>query len=252
MNNQSKTYRLLKGSPLTYLLRVGGDGRLLTFDKVEDRERAIRHCPNEREVFIEKQSDYAVIEPIVFEKGILIVPNTKKQTIAFLKAHPNNGNIFEIIDTAKEAEQDMVYEDKVLELKNTVVTKLKEEDGRYEVEALVSVILNSVVLVADMSDSELKQASFKEINSNPYKYYEGEEVSLFTDEINRKYLALKALSQNVLKVSLDKKSISWTDSNAIAVNVPTGLDPRDYLASFLDTDEGMLLEEEIKKRLPSK
>ena len=58
-----KSYRLLGDrSGEAFLLKTGKNKRLLIFDTDEKINRAIRHCPNEKSIFLDEQSNHALVE----------------------------------------------------------------------------------------------------------------------------------------------------------------------------------------------
>ena len=48
-----KEYRLKKYQPLTFELKTGRDNDLIIFDESEETNRAIRHCKNEKSIFVD-------------------------------------------------------------------------------------------------------------------------------------------------------------------------------------------------------
>lgn len=251
---KDKTYRLTNNrSGASFLLQAGTNKNLVIFDESKGYMRAIRHCPNEKSIYLEDQSPYAIVEPVIFEQGFLEVKLQKQQTQDFLSVHPGNvangGGLFEEIDNEAEASRDVEYDEIVSKIKNVVREKGEEEDGIYELEMVASVISGSLHTVAGMSKGELKRLIYNEIDSDPdYFINEAGDVTVFDDQdMHRKYATLSALKDGVIKKSLNGRSMLWGNGDKI-IGAPQGVDITEHFSQFLSSDEGMLVFDEIKKR----
>jgi hypothetical protein len=71
-------------SPLSYTLPSRNTKRfsLLHFDGTTTR--ALRYARNQKSVFEDEQDDKAILEPIIFEDGTLMVPATNPILASFL------------------------------------------------------------------------------------------------------------------------------------------------------------------------
>ena len=148
---KDKTYRL-KGntSPIVFILNSRNSRRkpLLYFDG--ERNRALRYSSNQRTPFEDEQDDNAIIQPVVFEDGMLFVPNTNPVLQEFLSYHPGNGTIFEEVDNEKNATEDVELLDAQLEAQvaaRDLPIEMLETVGR------IALSLN----VDKMSTAELKR-----------------------------------------------------------------------------------------------
>lgn len=256
MNNlQEKEYRLLGDiAPKSFIIKTGQKGDLLVFDKQNGYQRPIRHCKNEKSIFVDEQSEYALVSPIIFESGYLKVRPEEVSTKKFLDAHPSNkangGNLFEEVNDEMNALEDLEYEDLVVDLKALVREKQKEEDGLFEMQTLAASIKNSYVSVANLSMPELRQEIYKAINANPYAFVQEDgSLSLFDEKSKRKYLALRALADNIIKVSLDGRTLEWSDTKNAITSIPAGVKPTEHLAEFLETDDGIILLDKIMQSI---
>lgn len=250
-----KSYRLTDSrSGEAFMLKTGRSKNLLHFDEEMKYNRAIRHCPNEKSIYIDEQSDHALVQPIIFKQGFLDVKREDQATQKFLTAHPDNvlngGGWFEEINDEIEAEEDIEREELIAEIRQVIKKKGDEEEGIYALEMIASILINSVVTASKMSKSELKREIYRYADSDPDYFTDDEgNVNIFDDEdIQRKYLVLRALKDNVIKKSPNKKSILWTSGNKVIATAPQGLDLIDYFSDYLSTDEGILVIEEIKRR----
>ena len=250
-----KSYRLTDSrSGEAFMLKTGRNKRLLHFDESVGYNRAIRHCPNEKSIYIDEQSEHALVEPIIFIKGFLDVKREDQATQKFLDAHPDNilnkGGWFEEINDEIEAGEDIEREELIAEIRQVVKKKGDEEDGIYALEMIASILVNSVVSASKMSKSELKREIYRYADNDPYYFTDDEgNVNIFDDEyIQRKYLTLRAIKDNIIKKSANKKSMMWVSGNKVIATAPQGLDLVDYFSDYLSTDEGILVIEEIKRR----
>lgn len=256
-NKQLKTkeYRLTDDrSGLAFILKTGKNRKLLVWDEEKGISRPIRHCPSERSIYVDEQSEYAFVEPIVIMHGYLEVDRVSQITQMFLDMHPDNvsngGVWFEEVNDEKDAEAEIdVYEMK-MDIRNAIVEKAKEDGGEYALEAVVAVLENSVSTAAEMGVRSLKRRIYQEIESNPYYFVDDNgDVNVFEDDyITRKYFVLTALKDSVIKKSPNDKSMVWVRDNKVIATAPRGVELTDYFTDFLSTEEGMLVAEEIKRR----
>ena len=244
---EAKTYRL-KGdfSPISFLLKTGRGNTLLYFDEEKGYNRAIRHCPNERSIFVDEQSEFAVVKAVEFERGYLEVGATDTMTKEFLEKNPHNGQIFEEVNFEEEAKEDIELQDIIADLRVAVREKAKEENGIYELEALVAVLRGSVAQASDMSPSELKREIYRVINDDPRRFIDEKGTpQLFNEYVKRRHIGLTAMATGVLEVSANQRAIVWGKSKETLINVPKGILPIDSLSDYFETDDGILALEEI-------
>lgn len=254
-NLQEVEYRLVGDiAPKSYILKTGGKGDLLVFDKDKGYQRPIRHCPNEKSIFIDEQSQYAVLEPIVIKSGYIVIPAEAVSTKAFLEMHPDNiankGKIFEIVDDEMEAEEELELEDLIVDLKALVRQKQQEDDGLFEMQTLAASIKNSYVKIANLGMAELRKEIYNAINSNPRAFVNDKgEISLFDEKTKRKYLALRSIGDNIIKVSVDGRFLQWSDTKQTITAIPAGIRPVEHLTEYLETDDGIILLEKIMQSI---
>ena len=97
-NYTSKSYRLKNNrTPLAYMLSSHHSKRtnLLHFDEATGENRALRYARNQKSPFEDEQDGNVIMEPIIFEDGLLHVPKQNQVLQYFLSLHPGNGSIFE-------------------------------------------------------------------------------------------------------------------------------------------------------------
>ena len=163
---KTKEYRLTDDrSGLMFVLKTGKDKkrRLLVWDEQKELSRPIRHCPSEKSIFMDEQTEYAFVQPILFNHGYLEVDRTKQITQRFLDNHPDNvangGTWFEEVNDEKEAEDDLIIDELKIDIYNAVRKKANEDGGEYELEAVVAVLENSVQVASEMQIKSLKRES---------------------------------------------------------------------------------------------
>jgi len=106
----TKTYRLKHGKqPLSYMLASRHSRRspLLWFDEQTGTNKPLRYARNQKSPFEDEQDGNAILEPVVFEDGLLVVQKENQVLQKFLHYHPQNGQIFEEVNKEKDAAQDL-------------------------------------------------------------------------------------------------------------------------------------------------
>lgn len=114
----SKQYRLKREvAPLCFMLNSHHNKRspLLYFDEETGINKPLRYARNQKSPFEDEQDGNAILEPVVFEDGFLLVDRTNQVLQEFLSYHPGNGMIFEEIDNKKDAAEELEVEELVLD-----------------------------------------------------------------------------------------------------------------------------------------
>ena len=114
----TKQYRLKRDvAPLCFMLNSHHNKRspLLYFDEETGINKPLRYARNQKTPFEEEQDGNAIMEPIVFEDGFLTVDRTNQVLQQFLSLHPGNGMIYEQIDDAKDAAEELEIEELILD-----------------------------------------------------------------------------------------------------------------------------------------
>lgn len=245
-----KSYRLLQYQPLTFELKTGRDNNLVVFDEVTNDTRAIKHCPNEKSIFVDDQSKLGVVQSIVFINGVLHVRGTDVRTQEFLDIHPGNGSKFEVINQAADAQELLEWEDTILDMKNVIREKAREDNGIEEIRVLVTALTSDISGASSMSAPELRFAAFELVESNPDRFLNDEgEISIFDDSnITRKAISVNAFASGVVTLSPDARQVLWSDNKAPICSVPQGKDYIEFFADYLKTDDGIEVMKEVNKR----
>jgi hypothetical protein len=246
----AKNYRLLRYQPLTFTLKVGRNNSLLVFDESTGMNRAIRHCPGERSIFVDEQSENAVVVPIIFLKGLLETKETEVLTQMFLDAHPKNGGVFELIDTASDATDIADMEELKLDVKQAIRDKAKEDAGMEELRLITSVLISNAAEAAKMEPSQIKNALYDLVDQNVKRFVnDNGEVSIFDDvKIKRAAITQHAFNSGVIQVSADGSKVMWSDNKATICMIPVGQSHVDFFSKYLGTEEGLQVAVEISRR----
>ena len=229
----SKAYRLKNDSaPLNYMLASHNTSRspLLYFDEETGVNRPLRYARNQKSPFVEEQDGNAILEPIVFEDGLLYVTKENQVLQQFLYYHPMRDRVFEEVNNERDASEDV----EVLEMELNAQIIAKE----LSFEKLLSVsriLLGSSV--DRLSTPELKRDILLFAKYNPSDFIEvvndpdlefGDEVRQFFDE---KLLSLRNNNKDVyFNLKANKKKM---------LTVPFGEDPYHIVGSYLKSDDGL-------------
>jgi len=94
-----------KTFPISFMLasRNTRNKSLLHFDASKGLNRALRYAVNQKSPFEDEQDGNFILEPIIFEDGLLAVNKYNQVLQQFLELHPDNGVLFEEVDTQRDA-----------------------------------------------------------------------------------------------------------------------------------------------------
>lgn len=227
-----KTYRLLNGSPLSYTLASRNTARfpLMWYDEKNNVNRALRYSTNQKSPFEDEQDGNAIIEPVIFEDGLLRVPKNNPVLQEFLHYHPLNGIIFVEVDKEKDASAEL-------------------EDINIEVDALIEAkklsieqieILTRVMFGKDpslISTAELKRDILVFAKSNPREF-----LNTLNDPDLKYNAKVRLFFENKLLTLRNNDREVWyntTTNKKKMLSIPFGEDPYETVAVYLQTDEGL-------------
>ena len=238
-----KTYRLTRdAAPLTFMLPSHNTRRfpLLYFDEETGLNRALRYARNQKTPFEDEQDGNAILEPVIFEDGMLHVSRNNQVLQEFLYYHPQRGMVFQEVDKARDAAVDVEIFERELEAQ--IIAK------ELSLEKLLSVsrvLMGSVANTA--STAELKRdillfakqepESFLEVVNDPQLEYE-DEVRQFFDE---KLLGLRNKNKDVY--------FNIPGNKTKMLTVPFGEDPYHVVGSYLQSDDGIDIYKGLSKLL---
>lgn len=251
----SKTYRLADDrSGESCMIKTGKKGSLTVFDEEAESRRAIRHCPNQKSIFMDEQDKFGLVEPIIFQYGYLEVAANQPITQKFLDAHPSNkangGGWFEEVNEEQESKESILDDELRVDIKYAVRQMAKKKDGIHELSAVVAVLLDNVEEASNMGLESLKRVIYNEIDADA-SYFTDEKgnVNIFDDDsIKRKYLILRAIKEGIIRKSPNNRAMLWTRDKKVIATAPRSIELVEYFSDYLTTEEGMLVLEEITRR----
>lgn len=238
-----KAYRLLGDTaPLTYMLASRHTSRspLLWFDEDKGINRPLRYARNQKSPFEDEQDGNAVLEPIVFEDGMLQVQKSNQTLQKFLYYHPSNGKVFEEINRERDAAAELAYVEQGLEAQimakdlkgDKLLTVCRVLMGAAADNMTTAELRRDVMLYAKQAPEE-----FIETVQDPQLDLYGDVVQFFTNT----WLILKNNGKDVFfNLPKNKRKL---------LSVPFGEDHYYIVASYFQDDDGVETYKLLKKRL---
>lgn len=232
---ENKVYTIVKGGGIWYKLR---QSNITVFDEETGQVRQLRYSPNENSVWADEQSENIIREQITFQAKNLVVPYSKPNLQKYLELHPDNkvngGSIFELVDTARNAETELESEFSMLEAVSMVRDKSIDE--------LLPVAMYLGVNTSQ-KNMEIKRELLREAKANPTRF-----IQMFDNPMVRtKSVIMSAVDFQILKSDVD--GLKWFDSNRLIVATPAGQDTIDIATRFCLSEKGALVFEEIQTQL---
>ena len=227
-----KIYKLKSGTPLSYTLASRNHPRfpLLWFDEAKNVNRVLRYSVNQKSPFEDEQDGNAVLEPIIFEDGLLRVPKNNPVLQEFLYYHPLRNVVFEEVDKEKDASEEMEY-------------------LNYEVDALVEArqlnieqleTLTRVMFGKDpstVSTAELKRDILVFAKLNPIEF-----LNILNDPMLKFEDKVRQFFENKLLQFRNNEKEVWfnTPTNKKKMmSIAFGEDPYQAVSLYLKSDEGI-------------
>lgn len=228
---KDRIYRLTgQTAPLSYIINSRNTQRkpLLHFDGT--RNRALRYASNQASIFQDEQDDNAILEPIVFQDGMLFVGKTNPLLQEFLEYHPQNGSLFVEIDEEKDATEEVDILDAQLEAQiqaKELTIDMLETIGR------IALSLN----VDKLSSAELKRDVRLFARNHPLDFLD----TLKDPMLKLQSLASKCLAEGLLTFKNKSKDIYYNlpGNKKKLISIPFGETPVYVLSSFFQTNEGV-------------
>jgi hypothetical protein len=239
---KDRTY-ILSGphSPLTYTVQTRHSSRfpMLWFDKETGEQKELRYATNQNSVFVNEQKGEATLGHIVFKNGTLHVPKEKQNLQKLLSLyHPALNRKYREFDPVGVAVDEL--DDMEIQLEAMNAAKGMDID---QAEAILRVELGSKV--SKMTSKEIKRDLMLFAKHNPELF-----IELANDEnVHLRNIAVKAVEQNIIKLSQDQRTVFWASNNRKLLTVPFDEHPYSAIAAFFKTDEGMEIFQSIEKKL---
>ena len=225
---------LLKGdaSPLSYYIASKDTPRrrLLYYNEETNSNHPLRYARNSNSPFQEEQDANVILEPIVFEDGVLNVPKNNPVLQEFLHYHPGNGGEFYEFDNENDAQKDMMI------LYDQLDAQLAARDLDVStLESVARLLMGSNV--ESMKTSELKRDVMMFAKRYPQDFME----AINDPALKVTNIAARAMSDGYLSYRNNKKEIFYNlkDNKKKLMTIPFGEDPLYVLSSYLQSDEGL-------------
>lgn len=239
---EDKVYVLKrKVFPMSLMLASRNTARkpLLYFDEETGQNRPLRYARNQKSPFEDEQDGHAILEPIIFEDGLLSVPKNNQVLQKFLAYHPENGVLFEEVDTKKDASQQIDWMMVQLDAQNAAINldmATREAIGRILLGARVD----------RLSSEELKRDVLLYSRNNPKEF-----LDMINDpELRLQNIAAKAFQDNLFILKNNRRDIYFnlSDNKKKLMGIPFGDDPIKLLSAYLKSDDGIELYQLLEKR----
>lgn len=243
------TIFVLKGAkqPRTWAI---GQKIAMAIKKGDDHAKYINYYKGHESIFVEDYEDKKDIKPtrvpyFMFNPATnrteLLVNNTDKNLIQFLKSHPAFGKKYELTSSELEAEKAVSNYDKVGEALDIV-----RESDNIKAAAVAILGFDCFSLSEKECEAKLKQKAFKE----PEQLIAIAKSKKFTT----REIAALAYCNGIIKNNASATSVVWGDTGKGIINVATGEDPLDKITNLLSqaTSESVTLLQEISKKVDKK
>ncbi len=227
-------------APLSYTLPSRNTKRfsLLYFDGTTNR--ALRYARNQKSVFEDEQDDKAILEPITFEDGVLLVPSTNPVLGKFMDLHPLNGEVFRELNEENEANEDIEILN--IELDAQVMARSMSLETMESVGRLIY-----GASVDRMTSAELKRDIMLYARKYPRQF-----IELANDpNLEDNAMASKALSNGLFTLRNNNKEIwfNMPGNKRKLMNLQPGEDAVSALTIYFESEDGLPIAEIVKDKL---
>ena len=171
-----------------------------------------------------------MLEPIIFEDGVLNVPKNNPVLQEFLHYHPGNGIEFYEFDQERDAQQEIKQMYDVLDAQ-----LIAREMSFEELEPIARLLLGGSIDM--MKTSEIRRDMMLYAKKYPQDFME----AVNDPTIKVTSFAARAISDGYLAYRNNKKEIYYNlkDNKKKLLTVPFGEDPVYLLSAYLQSDEGL-------------
>jgi len=227
--------------PISFMLASRNTTRrsLLYFDTKTNMNRPLRYAVNQKSPFEDEQDGNFILEPIIFEDGLLSVPKENQVLQMFLAYHPDNGSIFEEVDTKRDASVQI----------DSINIQLDAQIAARELDIATAEAISRVTMgtnVDRLSSEELRRDLMLFARNNPYDF-----LQLLNDpELKLQNIAVKALQDGTFLLKNKNRDIFFNlqDNKKKLMGVPFGEDPTRLLAAWLQSNDGLDTYEYLSKK----
>lgn len=234
---KDRTYLLkIENAPLSYFIahKDTPRKRLLYYNEETNTNHPLRYARNSNSPFQDEQDANVIVEPIVFEDGILNVPKNNPVLQEFLHYHPGNGSEFYEFDSEKDAQEDV--QELFSEIDALLLARDLADKDINTLEAVARLVLKGNV--DKMSSAEIKRDMMLFAKRYPQDFMEAASDPML--KINN--FAARAFTSGYLTFRGNKDiHYNFKDNKKRLMTVPFGHDHIHALASYLQSDEGLEL-----------
>ena len=243
LNLENKVFRLSQNqTPLSFMLASRHHRRspLMHFDEETGINRTLRYARNQQSPYEDEQDGNAILEPIVFEDGMLVVPKENQILQKFLHIHPGNGKIFYEVNHKKDAAEELEFVE--AELDAQILAR------ELDTEKLVTVCRVFLGAAVDkMSIPELKRDVLMYAKHSPFEFLDilDDPMLDMQDKVSQFF------SAGILSFRNNKKDVYFNmkkNKNKL-LTVPFGEEPYYIVASYMQSDDGIETFKLLKKAL---
>jgi hypothetical protein len=241
----TKIYKLTGNkAPLSYMLSSRHSQRspLLYFDEEQGINRPLRYARNQKSPFEDQQDGNAILEPIVFDDGMLVAQKEDQVLQEFLHYHPGNGKVFVEVNKEQDALDELSDAESVLEAQ--IIAK-ELSSNTQKLLQVSRVLLGNVV--DNMTIPELKRDLLIYSKNNPED---------FINTINDPMLQLQDDVYQIFKAGFlqtrnNGKEVYYNlpNNKKRLISVPFGEDANWIVGSFFQSDDGVEIYKLLKNRL---
>jgi hypothetical protein len=231
-----------KSAPLCFMLPSRNTARypLHYFDETTGSNRSLRYARNQKSPFEDEQDGNFILEPIVFEDGVLVVPRNNPVLQKFMDIHPANGDIFSEFDPEKDAETRIEYLN--FELDAQIAAREMSIDSA---EAVLRVMVGG--RVDKMTSQEIRRDIMVYARNNPEDFLD----MIDDSDLHLRNKSAKFIDAGLLQFRSNKRDVFFNlpNNKKKMMSVPMGEEPLSAMSAFFKTDEGIEIEQSLEKLL---
>tara|TARA_R100000935_G_scaffold55678_1_gene85864 strand:+ start:348 stop:1037 length:690 start_codon:yes stop_codon:yes gene_type:complete len=213
---------------------------LLHFDDEKGINKPLRYARNQKSPFEDEQDGNAILEPVVFEDGLLFVEATNQVLQHFLALHPQNGMLFEEIDAEKDASEELAWVERALDAQ-IVAKELSTE----KLVMVCRVIMGAHV--DKMTIPELKRDILMYSKNEPEDF-----LGILDDPmLDLQDSVFQLFDKGVIAIRNNNKDVYFNlpKNKQKMLTVPFGEEPSYIVASYFQSDDGIETYKLLKKYL---
>ena len=228
---KDRVYKLKNDKqPLSFTLNSRNTRRkpLLYFDG--EHNRPLRYASNQKSPFEDEQDKNVILDPVIFEDGMLYVPKNNPVLQEFLHYHPDNGSVFEEVDKEADAQREVDY----LEVEAKAF-KQAAELTLEQMETLGRVFLE--LRVGNMTTAELKRDIILFAKNHPEDFLD----ALSDPMLELQDTVVKVFDKGLLSLRNNGKDVYYNlkTKKTKLLTIPFGDDHIQTVAAYFQRDEGI-------------